>query len=218
MSIIEIKNRLKTVLSFTKYLLNGICIWIMCLFVFACQNKTDKSDLISYLNDPDNGLKKEKTIGDYKIDITYYPTNLLIEKEIENGTTPEQLEIRRNEYERYNYFILNMSLSGKDVVYKGSTNTEQFSACINKLNFGLSDYIYALRDKKDTLNLADYYVPNLYGMRQSTQILFAFSKSEDNNYQELEITLKELGFGIGTQKFSFRKEDIKNIPSLAIIK
>lgn len=184
------------------------------LLMVSCQNKVDKKTLISYLNDPENGLKQEVKVGDYNISLTYRPTEMMMEQEYETDTN--KAEEQKKEYEKYHYFILNMSLGDKDVLYKGSSSQQQFSASLNRLNFGLSEYVYALKDKKDTLYLADYYVPNLYGMGGSTQILLAFPNDKGKQYEELEINLKELGFGTGGQKFIFRKKDIEDVPSLKI--
>jgi hypothetical protein len=183
------------------------------LVICACNRSVDKAKLTSYLNDPENGVRQEVKAGEYKISLTYRPTDLVVEQEGE--TDPEKIASKKKEYSKYNYFILNMSLGGdKDVLYKGSGSQQQFSASLNRLNFGLSEFIYARRDQKDTLYLADYYVPNLYGMGGSTQILLAFPNEAEKPYEELEITIKEMGFGIGNQKFVFRKEDIEDIPSL----
>ena len=107
-----------------------------------------------------------------------------------------------------------MSLGENDVLYKGSSNQTQFSNTLNKLNFELSNYIYALTDKKDTLYLADYFVPNLYGMGGNTQVILAFEK--EKTYNELEIRMKELGFGIGEKQFIFLKKNIQDIPELKL--
>jgi hypothetical protein len=186
---------------------------VFCFVIISCSNKADKQSLLAYLNDPENGLKQETTAGDYKISLTYRPTDLIIEQE--GVTDPKKIAEKKKEYSKYHYFILNMSLGGdKDVLYKGSGSQQQFSASLNRLNFGLSEFIYARRDEKDTLYLADYYVPNLYGMGGSTQILLAFPNETNKKYEQLEVNIKEMGFGTGNQKFIFKREDLEDIPTL----
>jgi hypothetical protein len=178
----------------------------------ACKKVVDQQGMNNYLNDPDNGLKQETTTGNYKISLTYRPIDLIMEQEGE--TDPKKIEEKKKEYSKYHYFTLNMSLGDKDVLYKGSSSQQQFRTSLSRLNFGLSEYIYALADKKDTLYLADYYVPNLYGMGGSTQILLAFPNETNKNYEELEVKIKEMGFGTGGQKFIFKREDMEDIPTL----
>ena len=190
---------------------------LLCLMFTSCNKPVTKQELTTYLNDPDNGLKQEVKIGSYKISLTYRPTDLLVEQDLFGDTTVETIEAKRTEYNAYYYFILNMSLGENDVLYKGSTNQLQFSASLNKLNFGLSEYIYAIADEKDTINLADYYVPNLYGMGGTTQILLVFPKDISIIYEELEVTVKELGFGTGQQKFKFKIKDMNNVPELKLL-
>lgn len=207
-------KRNKTQMTTIKFHKIRFGIWIVCFGVLAgCKGKVDKQELITYLNNSDNGLKQEVKAGDYKLSLTYRPTDLIVEQEGEKD--PERIEEKKKEYAKYHYFILNMSRGGdKDVLYKGSGSQQQFSTSLNRLNFGLSEFIYARRDRKDTLYLADYYVPNLYGMGGSTQILLAFLNEAEKEYEELEVNIKEMGFGTGHQKFVFKKEDIQNIPVL----
>lgn len=186
------------------------------LLICSCNKLVDKKDLSTYLNDPDNGLKKEVQSGDYKMSLTYRPTELIIDQNLADEEDLKKREEKKKQYEAYYYFILNMSLGDKDLLYKGSESKEQFSVALNKLNFGLSDYVYAMTDTKDTIYLSDYYVPNLYGMGGSTQVMLAFPRNEKKVYQELEIRLKELGFGIGEQRFIFQKKDLDNIPELKL--
>lgn len=184
--------------------------------ICSCNKIVDKKSLTMYLDDPDNGLRKEVQVGDYTIRLTYRPTELIMEQNLREEQDLKKKEEKKKQFETYYYFILNMSLGDKDLLYKGSESKEQFSVSLNKLNFGLSDYVYALTDKKDTLLLSDYYVPNLYGMGGSTQIMLAFPRSNNRTFKELEIRLKELGFGTGEQRFIFQKKDLDNIPELKL--
>jgi hypothetical protein len=185
----------------------------------SCNKPVDKQTLISYVNDPDNGLKKEIQSGDYKISLTYKPTDLLVEQEIGNDTalTTETIEAKRKQFDAYHYFVLTMSAGEKDMLYSGAGGTN-YSEMVTKINFRLREYIYAIQDKKDTLVLADYYIPNLYGMGGKTQILLAFEKAkeEEQANKALAIKIKELGFGMGEQQFEFKEKDFVNIPSLKL--
>jgi hypothetical protein len=187
------------------------------LFLAGCKNKLDKNGLAAYIQDSDNGLRQDREIGDFKITLTYKPTDLLIEQDDPKvNNDPALREKKRKQYDQYNYFILNMSLGDKDLLYKGSSSKEQFSTSLNRLNFELADYIYATSNQKDTLSLADYYVPNLYGMGGITQILLVFPKQRNQTPGNIEVTIKEMGFGIGTQKFQFKQDDLEKVSGLKI--
>jgi hypothetical protein len=179
------------------------------MLALSCQKYITKEEMTSYLNDPENGLKQEITHEKIKVSVVYRPTELIVKQQ---NSEEEEFEKRRVEYDKYHYFILSLSEDGHDVLYKGRSNQAQFSESLNRINFQLPMYLCALGDKKDTISLADYYVPNFYGMGGSTQIMLAFPN--EKKYKTIEIRLKEMGLGIGEQKFLFKEKDIKKIPKL----
>lgn len=176
--------------------------------VSNCRNHITQQELISYLNDPDNGLKQEFLNQGIKVSVTYRPSDLIVQQNVGKEASSEE----KNEYSRYNYFILSMSANDKDILYKNSESRTQFSETLNRLNFTLPEYIYGIGEGKDTVYLADFYVPNFYGMGGVTQIMLAFPN--EKKYEYFEVRLKEIGLRIGEKRFLFKKKDIDNIPLL----
>jgi hypothetical protein len=183
---------------------------LMCSLVSGCKSQITQQELLNYLNDLDNGLKQEVSEGSIKMSITYRPTDLIIGQS--NVQEAYSREREKGEYSKYSYFILSMSIDDKDILYKNSRSQTHFSEVLNRLNFAVTEYIYGIADGKDTINLADFYVPNLYGMGGSTQIMLAFPNTK--TCENFELRIKEMGLGIGERRFLFRHKDIEDIPKL----
>ena len=56
--------------------------FIFCFLSTSCNHLVNKRELNDYINNPGNGLKQEVKSGDYKISLTYHPTDLLVEQDL----------------------------------------------------------------------------------------------------------------------------------------
>ena len=190
--------------------------YLMCfctiIFFTGCKYQLSEEELIKYINDPENGLVQIKEVNQVKYEIIYKPASLLLHKD-NSINNDSMLKRKKEEYEKYQYFVLSLSAAGEDVLYGGSGGFQNFSENLQKFSFALNQYVQMQTSAGDALYLADYYMPNLYGMAKSTQILLAFEKPKKET-EELEIIIEELGLGTGRQKFIFRRDDIEAVPEL----
>jgi hypothetical protein len=168
-----------------------------------------------YLQDESNGVKKTQVIGDFTYTLTYKPHDLLVWQELQGNKNIKDTLLNRlkSKYEKYDYYILNIKAGDKDVLNGASSNMQMFSQNLQTLSFHMADYTYAVTEKKDTLYLADFHFPRLYGMGGGTQVILAYNKDkEPGSYTD--IFLDDIGVGTGRQVFRFKKEDIEKIPML----
>lgn len=184
---------------------------LVCLYIFACKqvDKKNVEAVTKYVSESENKLHKVKEIEKLKYSLTYRPTILMVEQELRGEKDEQAAKKAYAKYKPYYYFILNMSIDDKDALYKGSASQAQFSENIQKFSFQMGDYIYAYTNK-DTIGLADFYTPNMYGYAKSTQVLLVFDRTQIKE-EHFKINIEELGYGVGRQTFEFDKDDLEAI-------
>ena len=192
-----------------------IIFFMVILFNKCTPKKLSLDELNTYVQDESNGVKQIQIAGNVTYTLTYKPHDLLIWQEVQSSKNRKDSLVKhlKKKYENYDYYILSISAGDKDILNGASTDMQMFSQNLQTLSFRMSEYTYAVTEKKDTLSLADFYFPRLYGMGGSTQVILAYKRSKEPG-KFIDIFLDDIGVGTGRQVFRFKKENIEKIPSL----
>lgn len=177
--------------------------FFMGLVITSCSNKSfeSKEDLWAYLIDTENGYLQEKEVNGIHFSLTYKPTDLLVNQELNKGYSEEEVNELRKKYNDYLYFNLSISSNGKELL-SNSPNREEFGAMVNQLAFGMGQKLNLITQKQDTIALQDYAYPRLYGMGKSTDMLLVYerdSKLIESDF--VRLTIEDLGYGTGEIAF-----------------
>lgn len=187
------------------------------LLLTSCANKTfnNEQELWTYLKNPDNGYLQQKNINGYDFSLLYKPTDLLVAQELGENTSKERITALREKYQKQLYFTLSMSRNGKELLSTTPKNRQEFGAMVNQLAFGMGEKVHLFTQNKDTLELLDYNYPRMYGMSQSTTMLFVYPRDEKQLSEEtLNFTIQDLGTYTGEVKFKIETDKIRNEPRL----
>ena len=209
----------KSLVSFFK--IKEILILFLVVFIISCSNKTfdTKEELWNYLKDKDNGYLTEKNVNGYNFSLLYKPTDLLIDQELGDDKSKENIKGLREKYGQYMYFTLSMSRDNKELLSTTPKNRQEFGAMVNQLAFGMGEKVHLYTQKKDTLEMLDYNYPRMYGMSQSTTMLFVYPRDKKYLKEEiLNFTIEDLGTYTGEVKFRIETEKIKKEPNLKLNK
>jgi hypothetical protein len=194
-----------------------IGIMSLCLIVTACRQATfdTKQELVAYITNIDNGLTQQKTINGVDFTVTYRPTDLLVQQELTENPTREQVTQLRKKYSKNIYFNLDMGIEGKEILSAKVGNKMKFTALVDQLAFDMAEKVYLLRRNKDSVPLLDHVYPRLYGMGKSTNMLLVFELDPNSIQDEpLRLVIKDLGLGTGDVAFSLDAKKIAEQPSL----
>lgn len=200
------------------FLIKGIVFSVIIFFLlFSCNQKTEytKEEFIKYMQEPRNGIIKTKKINDnISINISHRPYQFVMTGIKDKG----QKMISSNEYP-YSYFIMNISRNGNELLAEGFSSNENFSDLLNKLAFGMHDFVFATTSNHDTIYMADYNMSRTYGIAGSTNIQFAFESGKIMKEEWIDIHVKDFGIGIvNTPKFRFKVIDLKKANEIVILK
>lgn len=196
---------------------NKLLLFFLLLFVSSCTKTFDtQEEMNNYIQNEDNGYLYKKTAADVDYVLQYRPTDLLVKQELENNTNPTQVEKLRNKYNKYLYFNLSMSKSNQELLNGVAHDKAKFGQMINELAFGMEEKLHLYTPTKDTLALADFIYPRMYGMSNSTSIMIVYPRDEKYLKQDyLNFVIEDLGLETGDIKFKLNNKALINEPQLA---
>ncbi|WP_034230130.1 hypothetical protein [Aquimarina pacifica] len=187
------------------------------LLLISCNNTIfgTTEELWEYLRDPEHEYLQTKTINGVNFSIVYKPTDLLVEQELGKERSISKIDSLRNKYGKYMYFNVSMSKNNQELLSNVAGNKQQFGAMVNELAFGMKQKIHLYTPKKDTIAMADYIYPRMYGMSGATTILLVYPKEEKLvDADHFNLTIEDLGFYTGEVKFKIPTKIINNEPQL----
>ena len=190
----------------------------VCLVLcFGCSTKTFKNEaeLLNYIKDTDNGYTQHKSINGVEYTLTYRPTDALVLQELGDHINGERIEQLRNKYKKYMYFNLSMSENNQELLSAAPKNRNEFGAMVNQLVFGMKDKVHVYTKHKDTLEMADYVYPRMYGFSKSTTMLFVYPREAEALKEDyLNFTVEDLGLDTGDVKFKIPTDKLINEPTI----
>jgi len=191
--------------------------FLILLFLSSCSTKTfdTTEEIFAFLSDEENGYLYNKEINGVNYTLQYRPTDIMVEQELSDSKSKEQIEKLRKKYSKYLYFNLSMSLNGQELLSNVVRNKAQFGQMVNDLAFNMDEKVHVFTPEKDTLAMTDFVYPRMYGMTNSTTILIVYPR--DKNYLKedyLNFTIEDLGLYTGEVKFKVRTQPLKNEPKL----
>ncbi|MFK7748438.1 MAG: hypothetical protein AB8B65_08615 [Kordia sp.] len=197
---------------------NNNIIRILVLLVFigllnSCSKQTfkNKKELQSYIQEKDNGYLQEKTINGVQFSLLYRPTDLLVAQELKTESNKEDIERLREHYQKYIYFNLFFSANDKELLSTVPKNRNEFGEMVNTLAFGMNEKVHLFTKSKDTIEMADYIYPRMYGMSNSTAIMLVYPRNKEQlEGKNLNLTVEDLGISTGEVKFKIPTQIINN--------
>jgi len=192
-------------------------LFVLPLFWSCTQNTFDSEEVMwTYLKDPSNGYLQQKTINDINFSIVQRPTDLLVKQELGDSINTEKIQLLREKYNKYIYFMLSMSKNNQELLSAAPKNRNEFGAMVNQLAFGMNEKVHLYTQKKDTIELVDFIYPRMYGMSNATTIMFVFPRNREQlNEDYLNFTIEDLDLYTGEVKFKIPTKNIIKEPKLS---
>lgn len=190
------------------------------ILLSSCTQKTfnNETAMLDYIKDEANGYTQHKTINGVDYTLMYRPTDILVKQELGDSitnTNRNRSNELRNKYNKYMYFNLSMSMNNQELLSAAPKNRNEFGAMVNELAFGMNEKVHMYTPSKDTLEMADFIYPRMYGMSRATTIMFVYPRGEKiQNEPYLNFTIEDLGLYTGEVKFKVPTDKLVNEPKL----
>lgn len=197
------------------------------LLLGSCVNRqiNSEKDYYQWINEESHHLFVTKSINGVKLTVKYLSPEYLAYKEY-NGTgagskAKDSLLLL---YNRNRTFLLSFNADGKsegqsgDIMYKDITNTEEFNNRLLELTFNIGQFIRLKTDSNIYLPVL-FTFENSYGISPGRSIYLVFApdgKETDDllSSARVDIVFDDQVFMTGISHFSFKKDDLDNIPHI----
>lgn len=195
---------------------NSLVLLLFTILISSCGNSFDsQEEMIAFITDEDNGYQYKKTVNGVDYTLQYRPTDLLVKQELSEKYTDKQVEDLRAQYGKYLYFNLSMSKNNQELLNGLARDKERFGQMVNDLAFGMEEKVHLFTPKKDTLAMADFIYPRMYGMTDATTLMIVYPRDEKFMEEDyLNFTIEDLGMDTGEIKFKVKTSEMKNEPQL----
>lgn len=172
------------------------------------------SELINWVNDPENGLIQQQSLNHFDFEVLYKPTDYIIALE---GRTDQLTEVRyaelKSSLEGLQYLDLKIkSEEGNLDALSGGMETQD--DYYQRLDYFIT---YAYQDiqlvqGQDTLRPVIYHFERTYGLTPYNTILLGFE--ETGIASDRTLIIDDQVLGVGRIKFVFEEEKITETPTL----
>ncbi|OWW23519.1 hypothetical protein B4Q04_20180 [Zobellia sp. OII3] len=199
-------------------ILNKTALWCGVLIFFgSCSQKAfeNRAKLMAYVNNPENGYTKEKSINGIDFSITYRPTDMLVSQQLSDNLSEKLIDSLRAKYQDQIYFNVTLSKNKQEILSSVNNSRNDFGAMVNQLAFGMGNKAHLFTRSKDTIELLDYIYPRMYGMGGATNILFVYPRKEVlDSGAFFYFTIEDIGFSTGEVGFKVATKPLVNEPRI----
>lgn len=195
-----------------RYTLTAVFCWVM---LVSCASETSVDDLKSFLRNSEHGLIQSVSSAGFEITVAYRPTDIWVYNDLRGARyTDSTVESLRRKYDKYYYFLLSLSKGGKEALQTSSI--DNYADVLRTMSFRMPEFVTLTTSARDTTYVADFMLDRTNSMAHSTDILFAFERS-DVRAEHLRFNLAEFGLGAGELHFNFQTEDMMSTPQIDFV-
>ncbi len=196
-----------------------ILISVFLCSLLACDSSMPASALVQYVNDPANGLKKNKTSGAINIGLQYKPVPYLIAHEFrKNEIKASDYKERQDALQNLQHFNLQLSVNqdGQDITRYGLRNPSDNQGRLYYLSFGMRDDI-RLIEGQDTLAPVAYHFERSYDLANHRTFVLAFESKKENIGKDKTLILRSKALGIDPTAITISQNDLNKIPKIKLL-
>nr|WP_299167131.1 hypothetical protein [uncultured Allomuricauda sp.] len=192
--------------------------FLLALLAFSScnQNKFESEQALwTHLKNDGNRYVHQKIVNDVSYTLTYRPTDILVKQELGNRYSEREVDSLRNKYKEFLYFNLSMSANNQELLNNKAGDRNAFGSMVTQLAFGMAEKVHLYSKTKDTIPVADYIYPRMYGMSNSTNILLVYPRDKklmENDF--FHFAIEDLGFSTGEVRFKVPTLPLKDEPEL----
>lgn len=201
-----------------------ILLFSLCLALSSCKEyNLTPDEYIEELEKTDNGLHKEKTIGEYTFSLQYMPLNYIALLEWKKANQEDFSSVKKS-LEGIEHFTLRIASSDQKtpVLRVGRQSQEEFQAKLDYFSYHFQNDLYLI-EGNDTIKSSWCHFERSYDLTPYENFIIGFKRKEEIKSADAEsvgndkiLLIKDRNFGAGIIKFNISAADIKNINKLKI--
>jgi hypothetical protein len=171
-------------------------------------------DYVSWMRNPENGIRKEKQIEEIIYSVQYKTPDYIACIEADNKDSISPAKVTDDGTETIHYFDFKMTLENYEGEFlKHKLNSPaQYDSRVKYLAFGIEKDI-SLVEGGDTIPCTICHFERAYDVAPEATLLLGFV-SKKKYLKKKEFIFHDKLFGKGIVKFTFTKDEMKSIPKL----
>jgi hypothetical protein len=190
-------------------------VWWVCLLFFGwgcAPAELTREQLISYVTDDANGLRKNIETGAWSFDMIYQPVELAMYHDWQSLSVEERKQTQKT-YDSLDYFLLKLKRDDRDFE-RAFAGTDQYNQVISYFGQAIQQDLALEVAGMELKPLSVLYTPQ-FGMGDASTVLVVFSsRLRSQSGSTARVRWHDTQFGSGVHSFSFDLTDLKNIPAL----
>lgn len=185
------------------------------LFGGCSPESLDRHAYVSSITDPENGLIKRQEFGDMAVEVFYQPLEFVYLKERkEKPISVADFNTWKKEREGYEYYVVRLvNRNVKEIAEYKSSGFNEYASKLDYLVAGFQDDINMVCGT-DTVPCALFHYERSYGLSGNNNFNVIFKRDTTSDKKTMMIDLSV--FDLGRLKFTFNKNEIRDIPKLSI--
>lgn len=197
---------------------NVFFLLLVAVLLYSCnKERLNPMEYASYIEDPANGLKLDKTVNGYTFTLLYEPVEYKIVKDYRGKVLSKQtLEEECLLYDSLQYFLLRIkNNNSEDVLKSGLTNEAEYYGRIQYLTSVVQQDLHIV-EGSDTLPCVLSHFERDYNLSPYVTLVLGFRSNINpgKGASDKLFIYEDNAFGTGTIKLQVKADDIDNIPAL----
>ena len=200
--------------------LNFLYTLLAVLVLVSCDQQVLPVDLVRYVNHPDHGLTKRKTLGPLKVELQYKPHSYVIANELRSNQIGQQVYRQRlKELDGLQYYNLKISvpkLPGQDITTYRVNDPGEEQQRLYYLSFQMKENIRLIQGQ-DTLAPVLYHFERSFDLSPHRTFVMAFEEPLSKSPEDRTFILDSPVLGTGPLKLKITAKDLDNIPDIKLL-
>lgn len=184
------------------------------LVLGACKTKELlPSEYVRWMKDPANGLRDEKTIGEYTFTLQYKtPEFVVLQQHKSDDVAQTLIESEVLNYDGMEYYTFEISTEdGHDLLDDQYHNADEIAARVEYfLSYAQDDF--SLVTESDTIPCSLFHFERSYSLSPVTTMVMGFDRPKTG--EDRTIVYNDRLLGSGPVQITINAEDISNVPAI----
>lgn len=202
--------------------MRGISTILVLTVAFSLSNcakeEMQPAELVQWVQAPENGLRKTKTLNGVQFTIQYQPLDFTVANEIKQQAIREDQYLRRKaalgDLQRF-HLTLDVAEGSTDIMHFGAGNERAYQDRLHYFSFGLRHDIQ-LECDGTRYPCKLFHFERSYDIGTHRNFVLGFAVPNTSDSKDLTIVVDCKPFATGPLKFKIRKEDIQRIPKIIL--
>jgi hypothetical protein len=174
------------------------------LILVSCKNPVEK--LLRNAGNPDKTTLAIMDRNGIIIKVQTLPADYyaILEANSYNTFSNSSIDSLFEKYRKNIYLLISFSADKHDVLYAGKGDYKQLT---DQMGFNMAENVVLTNDN-DTICLLGFHFPRFYGLSNSSEIIFVYSKPTRTSNPYFNLLINEFGLGTGNLNFELKTKRI----------